>query len=108
MIWLILDDRNSPTIYKDSYTSYPVLEVVKPNDRPIFTIEDDFSDDDETILETRETNCSNYLSVSDQMIAQFFDRRDSDDEVFDLSLGLEDSSHERSMLRVTSKDPRLS
>lgn len=35
MIWLILDDLRTPTYYKDNFTSYPVLDVVRPSCKQI-------------------------------------------------------------------------
>lgn len=70
MIWLILDYDSSQTVYSDGQRNYAILDVV--NTRVSANADDDSGD--ETVQVTTITNDSLIVSVSDLMIAQFFDQ----------------------------------
>ena len=92
MIWFVLDNDSSSTVYSDGERSYPILEVVNSRCSRVSANTDDDSDD-ETVQLTRDYSDSQYMSVSDLMIAQFFHHVVENDEAWDLSEDSDDDPH---------------
>ena len=68
-LWLIFDDKRSPSVLKHGTSTYAVIDVIKLKNS---TIGEESSDEDEDNV-SRGTSVTQSYRVCDLLVAQFFD-----------------------------------